>query len=173
MVHSSLLTGVCISAVLLFSCSTYTPGRTTSYPQPSEQPSGPVVTTAPSGSMEASILANINAHRRSLGLSSLQMIDAANQQAYNHSMNMATGKTAFGHDGFSQRVNNIIAVIGRVSSSAENVAYGSRTASEVVKGWLNSPPHKKNIEGNYNLTGIGVYANRQGTLYFTQLFVKQ
>ncbi len=173
MARLTLLMVTIFLSALLFSCGPYTPITTTPYPQPGEPTSGPVATTPTAGSMETSILANINAHRRSMGLSPLQMIDAANRQAYNHSMNMATGKTPFSHDGFSQRVTNIANSIGRISASAENVAYGSRTAAEVVKGWLNSAPHKKNIEGNYNLTGIGVYANRQGTLYFTQLFVKQ
>ena len=124
-------------------------------------------------SLEAAILDNINAHRRSMGLSSLQMITAANQQAYNHSRNMATGKTPFSHNGFSQRISIIQQSIGGSSASAENVAYGSLSAKEVVKVWLNSPPHRKNIEGNYTLTGIGTYKDREGTLYFTQIFLRK
>jgi len=126
-----------------------------------------------SGNMEISILANVNAHRRSLGLSSLQMMDAANQQAYNHSKNMATGKTAFGHDGFSQRVRTIEQSAGKTTASAENVAYGSLSAKEVVNVWLNSPPHRKNMEGNYNFIGIGSYKDRRGVIYFTQIFIRR
>jgi uncharacterized protein YkwD len=48
---------------------------------------------------------------------------------------------------------------------------GSTTAREVVDNWLKSPMHKKNIEGAFNLTGIGVAADKKGTLYFTQIFV--
>jgi uncharacterized protein YkwD len=55
---------------------------------------------------------------------------------------------------------------------AENVAFGSSTAKEVVDGWLNSPGHKKNIEGNYKLTGIGVARDQQAKLYFTQIFAR-
>jgi len=126
-----------------------------------------------SGNMEISILANVNAHRRSLGLSSLQMLDAANQQAYNHSKNMATGKAGFGHDGFAKRVSIIEQSLGKSSASAENVAYGSLSAKEAVNVWLNSPPHKKNMDGNYNLTGIGTYKNTRGVIYFTQIFIRR
>ena len=57
---------------------------------------------------------------------------------------------------------------------AENVGYNmgySDPAGRVVERWLNSPGHKKNIEGNYNLTGIGVIQADQVTYYFTQIFV--
>ncbi len=39
-----------------------------------------------------------------------------------------------------------------------------------MSGWLRSPGHRENIEGAYDLTGIGVARSRQGVYYFTQLF---
>ena len=57
------------------------------------------------------------------------------------------------------------------TSGAENVAYGAETAEEVVRMWLKSPGHKKNIEGKYNYTGIGIARGRNGQLYYTQLFI--
>jgi len=39
-----------------------------------------------------------------------------------------------------------------------------------VDGWLNSPGHKKNIEGNFTLTGIGYARDHKGNIYFTQIF---
>jgi len=38
----------------------------------------------------------------------------------------------------------------------QKLAMGSETAREVVDNWLKSPMHKQNIEGPYNLTGIGI-----------------
>jgi uncharacterized protein YkwD len=133
------------------------------------------VTNEPPGNMEISILNYINDYRHSKGLASLQIVDAATQQAYNHSKEMATGRTGFGHDGFDQRIQAIKQNIGAeyIPASAENVAEGQLSAKEVVKGWLNSPGHKRNIEGNYNLTGIGVYKDREGTIYFTQIFLRR
>ncbi len=86
---------------------------------------------------------------------------------------MANKSVAFGHDGFDNRIDVIISKIGRINAAAENVAYGQMNASTVVNGWLRSPGHKKNIEGDYNLTGIGVYKDANGTIYFTQIFLKK
>ena len=159
------ISGLFLFAILL-SCS------------PSNMPSSKPVAaetdnSVTAGSMESSILKYVNAHRRSIGKEPLQMLNAASKQSYKHSSNMATGRTAFSHNGFDQRIQNIEQTIGRTSASAENVAYGSLSAKAVVDVWLNSPGHRKNIEGNYNLTGIGVAKDRQGTIYFTQIFLRK
>ena len=117
------------------------------------------------------ILYLVNQHRKSIGKSELKMIDVASGQALQHSKDMMTGRTPFGHDGFDDRANAIKNSIGFINGAAENVAYGQMSAEEVVDGWLHSPGHKRNIEGDYNLTGIGVSQSRDGVLYFTQLFV--
>jgi uncharacterized protein YkwD len=54
----------------------------------------------------------------------------------------------------------------------ENVASGQMTAKEAVEGWLQSPGHKRNIEGNFTLTGIGWAKDKRGMIYFTQIFTK-
>lgn len=123
--------------------------------------------------MERSILYYVNQHRRSLGKPVLQLSDMASEQAYRHSRNMANRKTGFGHEGFEKRMELIKKQSGWISASAENVAYGKLSAKEVVKGWLNSPGHKKNIEGNYQFTGIGVYKDSKGILFFTQIFFRK
>ncbi len=124
------------------------------------------------GNMEASILNYVNEHRRSLGKSSLEMNAEANRQAYQHSKDMANRKTGFGHEGFDERMAVIKKKTGWITASAENVAYGQLSAKEVVKGWLNSPGHKKNIEGDYRFTGIGVYTDKKGIIFFTQIFFR-
>jgi uncharacterized protein YkwD len=166
MKSGSIWAGVVSLVLIMSSCSKYTTPVTTPVPA---TPSG----TVTNGNMEEGILANINAYRRSKGLAELQMTGSANQQAAEHSRNMAIGATSFGHDGFQQRVSNIVDVIGRVSASAENVAFGHLSAKQVVDGWLRSSGHKRNIEGNYNLTGVGVYSAPNGDLYFTQIFLKK
>jgi len=40
-----------------------------------------------------------------------------------------------------------------------------------VRGWLESRAHRENIDGSYNLTGIGVARNAAGEVFFTQIFV--
>lgn len=55
--------------------------------------------------------------------------------------------------------------------SGENIAYGQRSAGEVMEGWMNSSGHRANILGrNYENIGIGCYRDASGTLYWVQLF---
>jgi uncharacterized protein YkwD len=123
--------------------------------------------------MEQSILYYINQYRTSVGLPKLEMVNAASEQATKHSIEMADRSTPFGHDGFDDRMDNIARKIGLVHASAENVAYGKLTAKEVVDLWLNSPGHKKNIEGNYALTGIGIARDKNGLIFYTQIFLRK
>jgi len=125
------------------------------------------------GYMNDAILYYINQHRKSLGLVPLKFTEVASIQALKHSEDMAERRTGFGHEGFEERIKKISQKLGRIPAAAENVAYGKLTAKEVVNGWLHSPGHKKNIEGNYTLTGIGVSKNSSDVLFFTQLFLRK
>ena len=125
-------------------------------------------------SVEQAIFNQINQYRASRGMSPLTINTKISEQARTHSQNMANGKVAFGHDGFTQRVQAIATAIP-YSAAAENVAYNggySDPATQAVQGWLKSSGHLQNIEGNYNLTGIGVAKNAKGQYYFTQIFLR-
>lgn len=136
----------------------------------SATPSSAKVSANIAPGFEEQILILINKHRKKKGLAPLTANFVITSVARQHSLEMATGKMPFGHSGMDARFSYIKTRVKGVMSLAENVAYGSRTAEEVVTGWLNSPGHKKNIEGNYRLTGIGVARNVKSQLYFTQLF---
>lgn len=120
--------------------------------------------------MESDILALINKHRAKKGLAALQNNSTIAATAHRHSKNMAAKRVGFGHSGFDARLNSLLKSM-KGTSGAENVAYGAETAEEVVRMWLKSPGHKKNIEGKYNYTGIGIARGRNGQLYYTQLFI--
>lgn len=61
----------------------------------------------------------------------------------------------------------------RFSNGGENIAYGQRNAQEVMTGWMNSAGHKANIlSAAYTQIGVGVAKASNGTLYWTQLFIK-
>lgn len=119
---------------------------------------------------EEEILFYINKYRQGKLLPALQMNMVISDQAEKHSEEMAHKKMSFGHDGFQDRVRNMIAKLGTLRASAENVAYGELTPEEVVGLWIKSPGHRKNIEGNYTITGIGTAKAKDGTIYFTQIF---
>lgn len=54
--------------------------------------------------------------------------------------------------------------------AGENIAYGQKSASEVVNAWMNSPGHRANIlNSSYSRIG-SASVNIDGTLYWVQLF---
>jgi uncharacterized protein YkwD len=126
---------------------------------------------ATGNSMESEIVRLINQYRAQKNLPALQTNGAIAAAAQKHSNNMAAGRVGFGHGGFDNRIDKLLHGIKGAYSGAENVAYGSRTAEDVVKLWINSAGHRKNIKGKYNLTGVGIARSRKGTLYFTQIFI--
>ncbi|WP_259015849.1 CAP domain-containing protein [Emticicia fluvialis] len=124
-------------------------------------------------SMQLAINNEVNAYRATRHLKPLRLMPQITDEATTHSLNMAMGKVRFGHGGFDKRVARLMKTISNANASAENVAYGQLSAKEVVKEWIKSPGHRTNIEGNYNLTGVGIARARNGNLYFTQIFINQ
>ncbi|NJR65112.1 MAG: CAP domain-containing protein [Leptolyngbyaceae cyanobacterium CRU_2_3] len=124
--------------------------------------------------MERSILQQINQYRQKKRLSSLRTNPAIRRQARQHSRDMSN-RHVLTHNGFDLRVDNISKSIA-YRSAAENVAYNwgfSAPERQAVEGWIKSAGHRENIEGDYDLTGIGVAKNAQGEYYFTQIFIKR
>lgn len=129
--------------------------------------------TVPSdASIENAILVQINAYRISHHLKPLKMDSRISKEAKKHSSDMAKYIVPVGHQSFANRISRLRLLIKNVTAAGENVAFGYRTAQDVVKGWINSPGHRNNILGNYNLTGIGVARDVRGRIYFTQIFLK-
>ena len=121
--------------------------------------------------MADAILSFVNDHRASLGLDAIKRDQGyASAYAVDHTQYMIdVGKIS--HDNFEFRkaaLKNQGALV-----VTENVAYGYRTAEDVVHAWLNSPGHKKNIEGPYTHTGFGVMTDDRGHYYFTQIFYRK
>jgi uncharacterized protein YkwD len=125
--------------------------------------------------LEQAIHAQVNQYRQSQNLPPLKFDPRISEVARGHSQAMANGKVPFSHDGFDQRVDAIAKSIP-YRSVAENLAFneGFRDpVSQAVEGWLNSPGHLKNIQGDFDLTGVGVVKTAQNRYYFTQLFIRQ
>ncbi|MDY6940555.1 MAG: CAP domain-containing protein [Cyanobacteriota bacterium] len=124
--------------------------------------------------IEESIHGKVNQYRQSQGLPTLTLDPQMSEIAREHSANMAAGTVEFSHDGFEDRAEKLGEFVS-LRGVAENVAYNqgySDPATQAFEGWLESPGHLENIEGDYNLTGIGVAQNDRGEYYFTQLFVR-
>ncbi|WP_293164188.1 CAP domain-containing protein [Okeania sp. SIO2C9] len=124
--------------------------------------------------LEKSVFAQINQYRKSQNLPALQWNNTIAQQSRIHAQQMASGKTTFSHDGFQERVEVITQQI-KLQSAAENLAnnFGYNNPGEqAVEGWIGSPGHQKNMVGDYNLSGIGIAQNSEGTYFFNQIFIK-
>lgn len=131
------------------------------------------VVKAGTGDMKIDILQLVNEHRAAKHLPPLEMFDNISDAAEKHSTDMAKKRVPFGHDGFDERVDGLMIKIKGANAAAENVAYGAPTAADVVRMWLNSSGHRKNIEGNFNMTGIGIAQDKDGRLYYTQIFINK
>jgi len=121
--------------------------------------------------MADEILALVNEHRVSLGLTSIKRDQTyASAYAVDHTIYMMD-KGTISHDNFGVRSSALkdqgAVIVG------ENVAYGYESAEKVVNAWLNSPGHRNTIEGLYTHSGFGIVKNAQGNIYFTQLFYKK
>jgi uncharacterized protein YkwD len=138
------------------------------------QPQNPMNTNLTSSSiadLEKATNEQINKYRAAKKLPPLSVDSRISQIARIHSENMASGKVKFSHDGFDGRAK---AITVPYQSFAENVAYNmgfSDPVRNAVDGWIKSDGHRKNMEGQFNLTGIGIAKNAKGEYYFTQLFV--
>lgn len=118
------------------------------------------------------VLFYINQYRAKQHLSALVMNHTITQEAVKHSQDMATKAMPFGHHEFNGRIKRLYQKITRCNGGAENVAYYRHDAKKLVDGWIASPGHRKNIVGNYNLTGIGIAHSKTGWGYYTQIFIR-
>lgn len=155
-------------------------GKTSSSDQSSPSSPNEESNSSTSGSdrsiadIEQQVHQQINQYRAEKKLPVLTLNESISEQARKHSQDMASGAVVFGHDGFTERARAIANVI-TYSKTAENVAYNkgyADVAKQAVQGWLSSTGHRQNIDGEYNLTGIGVAKNAKGEYYFTQIFIR-
>lgn len=127
---------------------------------------------ASDATIEKAILAYVNEYRVTHHRSPLKMNSEMSKEAAQHSRDMATHRMSFGHKDFNKRIHRLFDHIQQCRGGAENVAYNYKDAQDVVKNWLTSPGHRRNIMGNYNLTGIGIARDQRGKIYFTQIFLR-
>lgn len=124
--------------------------------------------------MEAETVRLVNEYRESVGFRSLVLMDELSAIAREHSRRMAAGQTPLGHDRFPDRVRAARLVIGPVNRISENTARNRGYANppqRAFDGWLTSPAHRKNFDGDFSVTGMGIVRSAAGEYFFTQIFV--
>jgi uncharacterized protein YkwD len=123
-------------------------------------------------SIEFEITNLINKHRDSVGLTALKTLNLISKEAIDHTAYMISEGEA-SHDNFSSRHKKLVLSVS-AQKVGENVAYGYNTSKAVVKAWIKSDGHRRNIENNeYTDFGISTKQDAKGRNYFTQIFVKR
>jgi len=117
----------------------------------------------------------VNQYRQENKLPPFKWSDDIAVVARAHSKDMATDKVDFGHGGFGDRVKQLKTKLPGLNGAGENVLK-TDDPDEVAKGavrvWLHSPHHLANIRGDFNYSGMGIWRDDNGMIYFTQFFVK-
>lgn len=128
---------------------------------------------APLRTLEQEVIRLINQERAKQGLPALTENWELSRVARYKSQDMID-KGYFAHQSptYGSPFDMMEAFGLKFSAAAENIAYGQRTAAEVVKAWMNSPGHRANIlSRSYRYTGVGAAKKANGTLYWTQMFM--
>lgn len=121
--------------------------------------------------IESDILYLINNYRADKGLSSLQELQIIKSQTTSHT-NYMIEKNEVSHEYFFKR-KNFLVKNANATSVAENVAYGYTSAQTVVKAWIKSEGHKKNIEGDFTHFNVTAAQNKDGKWFYTNIFIKK
>jgi uncharacterized protein YkwD len=110
----------------------------------------------------------VNEHRREKGCKPLTWLSPVAAVAQDHSRDMAIHKFFSHTNQFGESPFQRLARAGiKYQRAAENIAVGQRTGAAVVRSWLQSPGHRRNIEDCLlQQHGIGLHQN-----YWTHVFV--
>jgi uncharacterized protein YkwD len=131
----------------------------------------PVVVNYDYSAVELETMTLINNYRVSKGLNALERINHISYKSEEHDEYMINNNVV-NHNDFEARSTNIMNVLHAVKVG-ENIAYNYSSAKGVFDAWLNSPEHKKNIEGDYTHFGISVREDPiSGKKYYTNIFAK-
>lgn len=128
-------------------------------------------------SLEAQCLDAVNRERESRGLGLLEFSPQLLEVARDYSRWMAEEKFFSHTDPTGGNVRHRVNNAGiKWRALGENLAYSNGYINPVaasMSGWMESPGHRRNIlESAFRKTAIGVWIADDGTVYFTEIFMK-
>jgi uncharacterized protein YkwD len=128
-------------------------------------------------SLEQQCLDEVNRHRETRGLGRLEWSEELLEIARYYSRRMAEEKFFSHTDPEGRTIRQRVSEAGitwRVLG--ENLAYSSGYTNPVaasMNGWMDSEGHRRNIlDPTYRKTAIGAWISADGTVYFTEIFLK-
>jgi prepilin-type N-terminal cleavage/methylation domain-containing protein len=122
---------------------------------------------APEG--ERQLFSMMNGERRAAGLAELSWNDALSSIARRHANAMAEAGSLFHTANLAEEVSS---VLPRWNGAGENVAYAS-CVQATHQLLMDSPKHRENILGEFNVGGVGIWVDGDGTLWTTEVFAAQ
>ncbi len=137
---------------------------------PFNQPEKPSAKANPADNLEDLRLDILEAHNRirvEAKLNKFSVSKKLQAAAQAHAMDMAANHK-MSHRGSqgSTLTDRIKAQSYRYRRAGENVAAGRFNPERVMKGWMDSPPHKRNILGSFSQIGVGCAIDENGTRYW-------
>lgn len=128
--------------------------------------------------LEKECLEQVNLVRRGHGLSTLSLDQDLLDVARAYSRRMAEEKFFAHQDPEGRTVRERVDRAGiKWRMIGENLAYSNGYLSPVaasLHGWMESEPHRRNmLDPGYTQTAIGVWISSNGTVYFTEIFLKR
>lgn len=146
------------------------PGQIINISYPSETPSD----SNDNRSLELEVIRLVNSEREKAGRTPLVENNKLSEIARTKSQDFINNNY-FSHNSpiygspFDMLDSNGI----KYTTAAENIASGQRGPMEVMRYWMNSPGHQANIlNSTINQIGVGVAKDNNGTLYWTQMFIR-
>lgn len=120
--------------------------------------------------LESDLIEIVNAHRSEMGKAPLLFNEVAYRYANEHTSYMIS-KGYLSHDNFEVRASSVALEVD-ADVVAENVAKGYLTAQEAFSNWYASADHRKTIVGDYTHTAASIKKDKEGNLYYTQMFYR-
>ncbi len=132
-----------------------------------------LLATLSSPSVERDVLANVNRYRVEHKLAPLEWSEPAAEEARGHCRQLLSGPVTAPHAGFDSRLARLRRKVN-FRAAAENVglmSLSSKAAETLVGMWSRSDTHRRNLEGPFAQSGIGVVQSN-GMICATQLLLQ-
>ncbi|HZW31704.1 MAG TPA: CAP domain-containing protein [Isosphaeraceae bacterium] len=112
-----------------------------------------------------------NRIRAAAKLPALETSERLQAAAQAHARDMAVRRKMI-HQGSkgSRPIDRIKATGYPYRRAGENIAAGLFSVDQLMKGWMNSPPHKRNILGGFSQIGVGCAIDVDGKRYWCVTF---
>jgi uncharacterized protein YkwD len=163
---------IALGAAIVAGCASAPTGRDPqSPPDPADSPSPKTTPEDELAALRERVIAAHNRIRAEHKLPALETSERLQRAAELHARDMAA-RQKMTHEGrnHSRPIDRIKKQGYPYRRAGENVAAGYWSIDRLMKGWMDSPPHKKNILGGFSQIGVGCATGEDGKRYWCVTF---